>query len=124
MNQALRASQVGVTVVALGPLTNVAIAIRTDPDLWRIKCKKIVWMGGSVVSGGNSTAWAEANAFGDPEAAHIVLTSGLPILLYPWDVFLHVQYSRQELEALRLERPASALASRLLDGLMRLFRSD
>merc|ERR1712129_289825 len=89
-------------------------------------------MGGSVHSGGNSTAWAEANAYGDPEAAHIVLSSGLPLLLYPWDVFLKVQYTRCELEALNLpeanakfDRPASSLlASRLLYALMRTFHAD
>merc|ERR1712166_740566 len=135
MLDALQNSPDPVTVVALGPLTNVAVAIRTDPGLWRSKCNKLVWMGGSVKAGGNSTAWAEANAFCDPEAAHMVLTSGLPVLLYPWDVFLKVEYTASELEELGLAHyrefentdtcgGTAGCAARMLFGLMRNFQAE
>lgn len=135
--EALRAAPKPVTVVALAPLTNVAVAFRTEPGLWREKCARIVWMGGSVCAGGNATIWGEANAAGDPEAAHVVFTSGLPLLLYPWDVFLKVEYSRLELADFGIRENAdknllkdaqvpswSLLAGRLLHFLMRTFHSD
>ena len=50
MLDALQNSPDPVTVVALGPLTNVAVAIRTDPALWRSKCNKLVWMGGCAAT--------------------------------------------------------------------------
>lgn len=97
--ETLRKAEEPITVVALAPLTNIAVAIRTEPALWHTKVSRLVWMGGAVASGGNASVWAEANARYDPEAAHIVLSSGLPILIYPWDVFLQVAYSREELRA-------------------------
>ncbi|CAK0870245.1 unnamed protein product [Prorocentrum cordatum] len=129
----LRAAASPVTVVALGPLTNVAVAIRTDPDVWREKLGRLVWMGGAVSAGGNSSAWAEANALGDPEAAHIVLASGLPVLIYPWDVFEKPAFSREELTAYAAaaagaprtcEDSAGALATRLMLFLMSKFGGE
>mmetsp|Transcript_99220 Transcript_99220/g.289544 ORF Transcript_99220/g.289544 Transcript_99220/m.289544 type:complete len:350 (-) Transcript_99220:26-1075(-) len=126
LNETLRAAGGPVTVVALAPLTNIAVAARMCPALWREKVERIAWMGGAVASGGNAAPWAEANARYDPEAAHMVLGSGLPLLIYPWDVFLKVGFTKQELLALDVadaegaragegERPAwSLLAGRLL----------
>ena len=66
-------------------------------------------MGGSAFSGGNASAWAEANAAYDPEAAHIVLTSGLPITMYGLDAYLKVDFSTQELVELgAVEQDADA----------------
>ena len=53
-------------------------------------------MGGATSVGGNATAWAEANARYDPEAAHIVLTSGIEIMMYTWDVYLKVEHTKEE----------------------------
>jgi inosine-uridine nucleoside N-ribohydrolase len=75
--ETLKESTEKVTIVALAPLTNIAKAIRSDATTMRTKVDRIVWMGGAVAAGGNATSWAEANAFYDPEAAHIVLSSGL-----------------------------------------------
>jgi len=67
----------GVTVIATGPLTNLAIALRAAPDLAaRIDALSI--MGGSVTTG-NVTAAAEFNVWFDPEAADVVFRSGVPI---------------------------------------------
>lgn len=66
-----------VTIVATGPLTNVAMAIRMEPKLLN-KVKEIVLMGGSVDNGNTSPA-AEFNIMCDPEAAHVVFTSGIPV---------------------------------------------
>merc|ERR1712216_639950 len=120
-----------VTVIALGPLTNVAMAFRMDPQLWHSKVKRIVFMGGTVSGCGNMKPWTEANIGYDPEAAHVVLTSGLHLLTYPYDVFLKVAFSAKDLEGLGLQdldggaqvdrsdsrrRPWSELASRFFTG--------
>ncbi|CAA3015306.1 probable uridine nucleosidase 2 [Olea europaea subsp. europaea] len=68
-----------VTVVALGPLTNIALAIQSDPSFVK-NIGQIVLLGGAFVVNGNVNPAAEANIFGDPEAADIVFTSGADVL--------------------------------------------
>lgn len=73
-----------VTIAATGPLTNVASLLRDRPDLTE-KIERIVFMGGST-GRGNRTPLAEFNIWADPEAADIVLRSGLPLLMCGLDV--------------------------------------
>lgn len=73
------------TLFAVGPLTNVALAIRKEPKLAQA-VKEMVIMGGAIRSGGNMTPLAEFNIYEDPHAAHIVFNSGIPITLIPLDV--------------------------------------
>ena len=73
-----------VSIVAVGPLTNVASALRTYPSLGR-HVKEIVLMGGSL-SGGNMTPAAEFNIYVDPEAASIAFRSGVPLTMVGLDV--------------------------------------
>ena len=80
-------------MVALGPLTNIALALKLDPTLPR-RIKRFVVMGGAVSAHGNITAAAEFNIAFDPEAAHIVFQSFPHIDLADWDAviahgFLH-----------------------------------
>lgn len=72
-------------LVTLGPLTNVAVALRAEPRLagWVRRC---VIMGGTGVLPGNVTPLAEYNVWADPEAAHIVLGAGMRVELVGWDV--------------------------------------
>ncbi|TFH86153.1 nucleoside hydrolase [Billgrantia azerbaijanica] len=74
-----------VTLVAVGPLGNLAAALQLDPALTG-KVKRVVVMGGSVYEGGNVTPVAEANIFNDPDAAARVLTAGWPLTLVGLDV--------------------------------------
>jgi purine nucleosidase len=74
-----------VTMVALGPLTNVAVALTATPDV-REHLGRLVVMGGAIRCEGNVTPAAEFNIYADPEAAQIVLRSGVPITLVPLDV--------------------------------------
>lgn len=66
-----------VTILALGPLTNIALALRMKPEI-ETKIKRIVFMGGNVHVAGNASPAAEFNFWFDPEAARIVLRSRIP----------------------------------------------
>src|SRR3569832_924486 len=74
-----------VTISALGPLTNVAMALVKAPDI-RDRVQEIVLMGGGLFEGGNITPAAEFNIYVDPEAADVVFHSGIPITQVPLDV--------------------------------------
>lgn len=79
------ASQPGaVTLIALGPLTNLALARDHDPEAMKA-FREIVIMGGAVRTGGNITPHAEFNIYVDPLAASRVFSSGLPLRLIPLD---------------------------------------
>lgn len=72
------------TLVATGPLTNIALLLKSFPAV-SSKINEICLMGGAI-TGGNSTATAEFNIWEDPEAAKIVFSSGLPIIMCGLDV--------------------------------------
>jgi inosine-uridine nucleoside N-ribohydrolase len=74
-----------VTVVALGPLTNLALALALDRNLCRQAIGEIIWMGGSAGAPGNTTPVSEWNAWCDPEAARAVFASGIPIRMIGLD---------------------------------------
>ncbi|HET7292773.1 MAG TPA: nucleoside hydrolase [Vicinamibacteria bacterium] len=73
------------TLVALGPLTNLAVALRREPRLAR-EVGRCVVMGGASDSVGNVTPVSEYNFWVDPEAAAAVLGAGLPLTLVGWDI--------------------------------------
>ena len=77
LHTSLLAAPAHVTVVATGPITNVATLLRDHPEVGE-RIAEIVFMGGSTERG-NTTPAAEFNAYADPEALDVVLTSGLPI---------------------------------------------
>ncbi|RAH97423.1 nucleoside hydrolase [Acuticoccus sediminis] len=86
-----------VTLAAIGPLTNVAMAFAMEPSLPSL-LKRLVIMGGSVGAPGNITPMAEFNFMHDPVAAHIVLTSGAPIDLFGLNLTRQVLVSADVLE--------------------------
>jgi purine nucleosidase len=73
-----------ITLVPVGPLTNIALAVEKDPSIVSL-VKEVIIMGGSI-TGGNSTAAAEANVYNDPEAAQIVFQAGWPLTMVGMDV--------------------------------------
>jgi purine nucleosidase len=85
------------TLIAVGPLTNLALAIQKDPEGMR-KLKEIVIMGGAIRTGGNITPHAEFNIFSDPLAAKEVFGSKLSITLVPLDVTHQVSLTPQRME--------------------------
>lgn len=74
-----------ITLVALGPLTNIALALLREPQLAQQVARCVV-MGGTSDSYGNITPVAEYNIWTDPEAARIVFASGMPITMVGWDI--------------------------------------
>ncbi|SMD05980.1 nucleoside hydrolase [Primorskyibacter flagellatus] len=75
----------GITLCAIGPLTNVALALLRDPAL-ADHVRRIVLMGGACFGPGNITPLAEFNFYADPHAAQIVFDAGVPIVLFGLDV--------------------------------------
>lgn len=93
-------------LVALGPLTNIALAFRRDPE--RVaRLRRLVVMGGAVEVPGNVTPVAEFNFYVDPEAAAQVLASGLPIELVSLDVTRQAVLRRGVLDERLEARPHS-----------------
>src|SRR6202161_2295074 len=73
-----------ITLIPVGPLTNIALAVSKDPSIVPL-VKNIVIMGGSI-TGGNVNGAAEANIYGDPEAAQIVFNAGWMVTMVGSDV--------------------------------------
>ena len=74
-----------IVLVAVGPLTNLAIAVLKEPTI-RLFVRRVIIMGGAIRAPGNVTMASEFNIYGDPEAAKIAFNSGLPITLVSLDV--------------------------------------
>ena len=89
-----------VTLVTLGPLTNLAHALSVGPDLVRGRVRRHIGMFGSLHEQGNTNRWADFNAWADPEAADIVLRSGLPTVMVGLDVTRRMRLSAAEVEHL------------------------
>ena len=86
------------TLVAIGPLTNLAVALRLDPELPN-KFKRLVIMGGAIYSKGNAgSLTAEFNIHTDPEAAHIVFSSWPMLTLLSWETTLAHTFRRDVLD--------------------------
>jgi len=94
----LRKNPGEITLVALGPLTNIATAIQQDPEAMR-QVHEIIVMGGSLNGKGNVTAVAEFNFFVDPDAAQVVISSGLPVTIVGLDVTHETKICRDQFVA-------------------------
>jgi len=88
-----------ITLVAIGPLTNVALAIRKEPKFAK-SLKEIIIMGGAIRHEGNVTALAEFNTYVDPHATHIVFHAGIPTTLVPLDVTYQCILTASDVERL------------------------
>jgi purine nucleosidase len=106
-----------ITLVPIGPLTNIALALRSAPELAQI-IPQIVLMGGSF-SGGNVTPAAEFNFYVDPEAAAMVFDSGIPITMVGLDVTRKVVLTEERLRRLEANtNRVSLAAARIARSLM------
>jgi len=96
--QMVHAAPHEITLVPVGPLTNIALAVEKDPSIVPL-VKEVVLMGGSI-SGGNVNAAAEANISNDPEAAQIVFQAGWPLTMVGLDVANKTLFSQKHLDQL------------------------
>jgi len=93
------------TVVAIGPLTNLAMAMRKEPAIIPA-IREIICMGAAIRHQGNTTPLAEFNVYVDPHAAHIVYHSGVRLTLVPLDVTYQCILTSADVERLlRVEVP-------------------
>jgi inosine-uridine nucleoside N-ribohydrolase len=107
-----------VTLIAIGPLTNVATALNSDPELAGM-IRSLVMMGGSL-SGGNITPAAEFNVYVDPEAARIVFQSGIPVTMVGLDVTRKTSLTEEHVRTLEgahnpISQGAAKVARNALD---------
>jgi purine nucleosidase len=93
-----------VTILAVGPMTNVALALLKRPEIAK-KVRSIISMGGAIHYPGNATPQAEYNVFCDPEAFDIVLRSGIDFTLVPLDVTYKCIFTKKHLELINTARP-------------------
>ena len=100
----VRANPGQVTLIAVGPLTNLALAVRLAPDIVPL-VRQVVTMGGSLADTDNP----EFNAHCDPEAAHVVLNAGWPLRLIGLEITSQVPFSRADFASLPDDDPALKL---------------
>ncbi|MCS7324832.1 MAG: nucleoside hydrolase [Anaerolineae bacterium] len=89
-----------ITLVAVGPLTNVALALQLEPRLVHA-VREVVIMGGTVSTPGNVSPVAEANLYADPHAAAVVFNAGLPLTMVGLDVTMQVKMDDSHFARLR-----------------------
>ena len=106
----LRAAPPGeVTLCLLGPATNLAMALVKAPDV-APRIAEVVWMAGARTEGGNVTPAAEYNVHADPDAAQVVLDSGIPLTLLPLDLTHQERLTPARMARLRQVGTAAARA--------------
>lgn len=111
----LRESEEKVVIAAVGPLTNIAVLIKAYPELLE-KIAHLSIMGGGIKYG-NITSTAEFNFYVDPEAAHIVFNSGIPIVMVGLDATFQAYVSNEDIEEL------SAVKNEVADIAIRILRA-
>ena len=110
----------GITVVALGPLTNLAHLLKRYPSALG-QAASLVVMGGAAGGGGNVSPYAEFNFFSDPVAANVVVSSGVPLTLVDLDAGRRTFITRQAARDVVAQSSIGRLALQLLNNW---YRSD
>ena len=104
-----------ITLCALGPLTNVALALDREPRI-ASRIRRIVAMGGGYFEAGNVTPAAEFNIYVDPQAARVVFRSGIPITLIPLDCTHQALTTRKRLDVFKaMTNRCGAATAQMLD---------
>ena len=111
-----------ITLVPVGPLTNIAIAVVKEPKL-KDYVKDVIIMGGAVTTFGNITPESEFNIFTDPEAAKIVFESGLPITLVGLDVTMQTLLTSDHLkEIMKTRNHVTEFIGKIITHYMEFYR--
>ena len=105
----LKEDEKTVTLCPIGPLTNIALALKLEPKI-ASRIKQIVLMGGGYFAQGNITPSAEFNIFADPEAAKIVFNCGAPIIVMPLDVTHQILTTKARVEKIQAVGNTASLA--------------
>ena len=111
--EAIKADPGEVTLVAVGRMTNLALALREAPEIAKL-VKQVVIMGGAFEVNGNVTPAAEANIHGDPEAADVVFTADWPVVVVGLDVTMQTVMTNGQLADIR-DAAGSSRARLLFD---------
>ncbi|WRS28860.1 nucleoside hydrolase [Oscillospiraceae bacterium MB08-C2-2] len=112
--ETLRSTKEKITIIAVAPLTNIGMALRMAPEIAH-NIEELVIMGGSV-NGGNRTPAAEANFFDDPEAAQIVLKSGIPMRIFTLEATEIVECDHKDANEFRKLGKVGEFVGDLIDG--------
>lgn len=107
-----------ITLVAIGPLTNLALAVRREPRIAQA-VREVMIMGGALRVPGNVTPASEFNIFADPHAAHIVLHAGWPVRLVSLDTTNRAAMQREQFTTLAASgHPVTQCMKRMADYLL------
>lgn len=109
-----------ITILALGPLTNLALALQNDPTIIPL-IQDVVMMGGAIEAPGNKNRVAEFNIFVDPDAADIVFRTSVPKVLVPLDACNHIFLELKDFDKLRdtvLYEPIKAMMTHYVGGIL------
>lgn len=110
-----------ITLVPVGPLTNIALALRKEPRI-ADRVREVVIMGGALRVPGNVTPEAEFNIYADPHAAHIVFHAGWPIRLVSLDVTNKTLLQPEQVQALASNgSPVTRLIQQMVDNFLDTF---
>lgn len=93
-----------ISLVAVGPLTNIAMALQLSPSITE-KVESVVVMGGTFYREGNVSPFAEANIWNDPHAAKLVFNADWPVVVHGLDVTRQVTFRRQFLDNIAAKKP-------------------
>ncbi|MDX6842390.1 MAG: pyrimidine-specific ribonucleoside hydrolase RihA [Hafnia sp.] len=122
MAKILREAESAITLVVTGPMTNAALLLAQYPEL-KAKISRIVFMGGGI-DGGNATPAAEFNIIVDPEAAEIVLQSGVPLVMAGLNMTHQALVMADEVEQIRaINNPVAKAVAEMLDFYLPLYLS-
>lgn len=103
-----------ITLVPIGPLTNIALAVKLEPKIIKL-VKEVVIMGGAATVPGNVTPVAEANIWHDPHAASIVFSSGMPVTMIGLDVTTKIIQNKSYLNQIySANNPATILLKNIM----------
>jgi len=123
VRKAREAAETGdpITICAIGPLTNIALALIQHPDVAR-GIRQVVSMGGAFTALGHRTPWAEFNIYADPHAAEIVYRSGVPVVVMPLDMTFQALFTQKHFE--RFAEEGGPAGTALFNLFSRFDRSD
>lgn len=122
MREEIMISEEPVTLVAIGPLTNIALLLKVFPEV-KTNIREMVLMGGAA-AGGNVTPVAEFNIYADPHAARVVYTSGIPIVMCGLDVTEATSVTWNDILAVKNTGNTGEMVHAMMQHYLRTYREE